>query len=307
MIVKMFLGCAVVSLALTAGAADARVEFKDCPKCECRFRIDTSANKAYVNKSRVAEKDLERVAARAVQYLDRARAPKDYDVSLCPLMGWSSWNSFGLDINEQLIVDVAKAMATNGLKAAGYLYVNTDDGFFNGHDETTGQLKWNLKRFPRGMKPVVDSIHAVGLKAGVYSDAGRDTCGSIWGGGNAEKQVGGSGLYGHDAADFKLHFVDIGADFIKVDYCGGLALKLDEHQRYAEIAAGIKATGRTDVRLNVCRWAYPGTWISEVAGSWRTTATSAPPGALSVTSSPRIFTSRRIARRDTTTTWTCWR
>ena len=51
-----------------------------------------------------------------------------------PLMGWSSWNTFAVNISEDIIVDTARAMATNGLKEAGYLYVNIDDGFFYGHD-----------------------------------------------------------------------------------------------------------------------------------------------------------------------------
>ena len=124
------------------------------------------------------------------------------------------------------------------------------------------------------MKPTVDGIHALGLKAGIYSDAGADTCGSMWGGsgsGGKDKGGVGAGLYGHDAADCKLHFNDLGFDFIKVDYCGGGKLKLNEKARYTEIANAIKATGRTDVRLNLCRWAFPGTWAADIAESWRTT------------------------------------
>ena len=260
------------ALAAAVSAADATVEFRSCPKCECRFRLDLAANRAYVNTSRVAEKDRERVASRAARYLGRPGAPKDYDEKLCPLMGWSSWNSFGVGISEEIIVSVARAMATNGLAKAGYRYVNIDDGFFGGRGPD-GRLKFHPKRFPNGLKPTVDAIHALGLKAGIYSDAGSDTCGSMWGDGSGGKdELGrGSGLYRHDADDCRLHFRDLGFDFIKVDFCGGLALKLDERQRYTEIAEAIRGFGREDVRLNVCRWAYPGTWISEVAGSWRAT------------------------------------
>ena len=185
---------------------------------------------------------------------------------LAPLMGWSSWNTFALDISEEIIVGVAQTMATNGLKEAGYVYVNIDDGFFDGHGED-GRLRMHPQRFPNGLKGTVDGIHALGMKAGIYSDAGANTCGSMGG----EKSGIGSGLYGHDAADCQLHFNELGFDFIKVDYCGGLKLKLDEHARYTEIANAIKATGRKDVRLNICRWAFPGTWAADIAGSWRTT------------------------------------
>ena len=268
--------CAV-SLALAsaswAGNVDPRVEFRECPKCDKRIKIDLAANKAYVNLSRMEGADKDAVAARAARLLDAARIPPAHDVKLRPLMGWSSWNTFGVDISESIILETARAMATNGLKDAGYTYVNIDDGFFWGHGED-GILRFHPERFPNGMKPVVDGVHALGLKAGIYSDAGSDTCGSMWGGsGSGGKDKGGigAGLYGHDAADCKLHFNDLGFDFIKVDYCGGGKLKLNERVRYTEIANAIKATGRTDVRLNLCRWAFPGTWAADIAESWRTT------------------------------------
>ena len=253
--------------------ADSRVEYRECPKCDKRIRIDLAAGKAYVNLSRLEGADREAVGARAAKLLDAAKIAPAKDPKTRPLMGWSSWNTFGVDISESIILDTARAMATNGLKAAGYTYVNIDDGFFWGHGEN-GILRFHPERFPNGMKPTVDGIHALGLKAGIYSDAGADTCGSMWGGsGSGGKDKGGigGGLYGHDAADCRLHFVELGFDFIKVDYCGGIRLKLDEKERYTEIANAIKATGRNDVRLNLCRWAFPGTWAAGIAESWRTT------------------------------------
>ena len=74
-----------------------------------------------------------------------------------------------------------------------------------------------------------------------------------------------------------LFFKELGFDFIKVDFCGGDPihnnenLKLDEKARYESIAEAIRNTGRTDVRMNACRWAYPGTWVDGAAFSWRTT------------------------------------
>ena len=237
-----------------------------CPSCPYRMRFSADGRSATVNMARVDEKDYEALSARAFALMEKAAdATKGGDRR--PLMGWSSWNTFGIDISDAIIVEVARAMATNGLKTAGYEYVNIDDGFFNGHDPETGILRWNYRRFPRGMKPVVDEIHALGLKAGTYSDAGCDTCGSIWLGDEPGK---GAGLYGHDAADCRLHFTEIGFDFIKVDYCGGAALALDERIRYTEIANAIRATGRK-VRFNMCRWAFPGIWAAGIAESWRTT------------------------------------
>ena len=259
---------ATVSLALPESA----VEFRDCPKCDKEIRVAPGAKKAFVNLSRLNGATRESRVARAQRILEMARIPPASDPKIRPLMGWSSWNTFACEISEDVILETARAMATNGLKDAGYVYVNIDDGFFDGHGED-GILRFHPRRFPRGMKPVVDGIHALGMKAGIYSDAGADTCGSMYRDANGKYDKGGvgGGLYGHDAADCKLHFVDLGFDFIKVDYCGGKTLKLDEKARYTEIAAAIKATGRTDVRLNICRWAFPGTWAADIAESWRTT------------------------------------
>lgn len=173
-------GSVLTLVALGAGLAGAAgVEVKECPKCERYARYADDGKSASVNRARfegtAAEKDAAVAAAvrRAEAMLASTVLP---DPAKRPLMGWSSWNCFGLDINPEKIVSQAVAMASNGLKTAGYLYVNTDDGFFDGHDEK-GILKWNLKRFPEGMKPVADGIHAQGLKAGIYSDAGADMCG----------------------------------------------------------------------------------------------------------------------------------
>ncbi len=188
-----------------------------------------------------------------------------------PTMGWSSWNTYGFKINETLIKAQADAMVTTGLKDAGYQYINIDDGYFGGRDEN-GKLLIHPTRFPNGLAPIVEYIHGKGLKAGIYSDAGKNTCASYWGGDEAGIGVG---LYGHDTEDIDFFFKDLNFDFIKVDFCGGDPnhnvdkLDLPEQKRYTEIHNAIMATGREDVRLNVCRWAFPGTWVHDVATSWR--------------------------------------
>ena len=189
-----------------------------------------------------------------------------------PLMGWSSWNTFGININEQLIKSQADAMVSSGLSEAGYQYINIDDGYFGGRDKSDGHLLIHPEKFPDGLQPVVDYIHSKGLKAGIYSDAGRNTCASTYGG---DKWGIGVGLYEHDLQDCQMFFADLDFDFIKVDFCGGSGgyhrLRLNEQTRYTDISRAIKATGKKGVRMNVCRWAYPGTWVRDVAESWRTT------------------------------------
>ena len=189
-----------------------------------------------------------------------------------PTMGWSSWNTYHVNISDSLIMRQADAMVSEGLKDAGYTYVNIDDGYFGGRDATTGRMLCHPTRFPHGLKPVADHIHSLGLKAGIYSDAGSNTCGSYY---DNDSIAIGVGLYGHDQQDCDMFFRELGFDFIKVDFCGGSAhqntdhLSLSPRERYTAISKAIRQTGRHDVRLNVCRWNYPGTWVGKVASSWR--------------------------------------
>ena len=203
-----------------------------------------------------------------------ALAPASLRAQDGPTMGWSSWNTYLVNINETLIRNQANAMVSKGLKGVGYDHINIDDGYFGGRDAETGQLLIHPTRFKNGLKGLVDYIHGKGLKAGIYSDAGRNTCGSMF---NGDALGKGVGLYEHDQQDIDFFFKELGFDFIKVDFCGGSYyhnedhLVLDEKARYTAIAEAIRNTGRTDVRLNACRWAYPGTWIEGTAFSWRTT------------------------------------
>ena len=189
---------------------------------------------------------------------------------LPPTMGWSSWNTFALNISDKIIEGQADAMVKTGLKAAGYEYINIDDGFWEGRGKD-GQLIINRKRFPNGMRAVADYIHKLGLKAGMYSDAGDNACGSQQG---TQAYGIGIGLAGYEAQDIKTYLQDWDYDFIKVDYCGGIHMGLDEREQYTKISNEIrkieKETGRRLV-FNICRWAYPGTWVSDIADSWRTT------------------------------------
>lgn len=188
-----------------------------------------------------------------------------------PAMGWSSWNTYRVNISADLIMKQADAMAQKGLKEAGYKYINIDDGYFGGRD-MNGQLLIHATRFPNGLEPVVKHIHSLGFKAGIYSDAGRNTCGNFW---DKDEMGSGVGLYGHDQQDADYFFKNLKFDFIKIDFCGGDApqntehLDLDEKERYTAIRQAIDNTGRKDVRINVCRWNFPGTWVHNVGSSWR--------------------------------------
>ena len=65
-----------------------------------------------------------------------------------PIMGWSSWNNFRININEQMIKEQADALVSSGLYAAGYRYINIDDGYFGGRDEKGNLLTDNKNSHP---------------------------------------------------------------------------------------------------------------------------------------------------------------
>ena len=192
-----------------------------------------------------------------------------------PLMGWSSWNAYMVDISDSIITHQADLMVEKGLKEAGYRYVNIDDGFFCYRDER-GYMVPHPERFPKGpegMRALVDHIHSLGLKAGIYSDAGDNTCGSSY---NHDLNGLGAGLYGHDVVDAERYFNEWDFDFIKLDYCGGQNLKLDPEERYREIRRVIDSVATRHIRINVCRWNFPGTWVNGIGDSWRISADIRP-------------------------------
>ena len=192
-----------------------------------------------------------------------------------PLMGWSSWNAYMVDISDSIITHQADLMVEKGLKEAGYRYVNIDDGFFGYRDER-GYMVPHPERFPKGpegMRALVDHIHSLGLKAGIYSDAGDNTCGSSY---NHDLNGLGAGLYGHDVVVAERYFNEWDFDFIKLDYCGGQNLKLDPEERYREIRRVIDSVATRHIRINVCRWNFPGTWVNGIGDSWRISADIRP-------------------------------
>lgn len=181
-----------------------------------------------------------------------------------PMMGWASWNNYRININEEIIKSQADAMVATGLKEVGYSYINVDDGFFGGRDKN-GKLLHHPERFPSGMKSLSSYIHSKGLKAGIYSDAGINTCASYW----DKDTIGvGVGLYGHEYNDLSVFLKEWDYDFIKVDWCGGEWLGLNEESSYTKIGEIIKSI-KPSAKYNVCRWKFPGDWVTQVADSWR--------------------------------------
>ena len=212
---------------------------------------------------------------------DTADAPA-YEERLTPIMGWSSWNEFNVEISETLFKEQMDLMVEYGLVDAGYEYFNVDDGYQGGRDPDTGLVKNHPVRFPNGLKVIADYAHARGMKAGIYTDAGKNTCASRANGEGDKPHNGrpgsgyglGVGLYGHEEEDLRQYFDDWGFDFIKVDWCGGQDLGLNQQDRYTMISDQIQKVRerlQKDIIYNVCCWQFPGEWVLDTtADSWRT-------------------------------------
>ena len=93
-----------------------------------------------------------------------------------PPMGWNTYNKFGCTFTEDIVKSIADAMVSSGMKDAGYEYVILDDCWQISRD-ADGNIVPDPKQFPSGIKALADYVHAKGLKFGIYSDAGVETCG----------------------------------------------------------------------------------------------------------------------------------
>jgi hypothetical protein len=187
-------------------------------------------------------------------------------------MGWASWNSFAAKINYTVIKGQADAMVSSGLKDAGYQYVNIDEGWWQGTRDGSGNITVDATDWPGGMQAIATYIHGLGLKAGIYTDAGKDGCGYYYPTGRPAAP--GSGSEGHYDQDF-LQFSKWGFDFVKVDWCGGNSEGLNPQTAYQAISNSIKTataqTGRPMV-FSVCDWGNqsPWNWGPGMSTMWRT-------------------------------------
>lgn len=179
-------------------------------------------------------------------------------LALTPPMGWNSWNKFACNVSDELIRGMADAMVKSGMKDAGYQYVVIDDCWQVSRD-ARGDIVADPQRFPHGIKPLADYVHSLGLKFGIYSDAGAKTC-----------QNRPAGL-GHEYQD-ALMYASWGVDYLKYDWCNTLPTQ-DAQASYANIRQALDASGRPIV-LSICEWGkhQPWLWGEEVGGNlWRTT------------------------------------
>ena len=162
-----------------------------------------------------------------------------------PPMGWNSWNTFGHNISDELVLGTARAMKEKGYLDAGYRYVVIDDCWSLKERDAQGRLVPDPEKFPRGMKALADDIHALGLRFGMYSCAGVQTC------------AGYPSSYDHEFEDART-FAEWGVDFLKYDFCN-FPRSGDGKNRYATMSMALKATGR-DILFSAGNWGTDEPW-----------------------------------------------
>jgi len=183
----------------------------------------------------------------------------DNGLARTPPMGWNSWNKFAGRVDDAAVRAMADAMASNGMKEAGYQYINIDDTWEAGRD-AQGNITTNTK-FP-DMKALADYVHAKGLKIGIYSSPGPNTC------------AGYEGSYGHEEQDART-YAAWGIDYLKYDWCGARNLYTDQEMRalYQVMGDALLKTGRP-ILYSLCQYgrAEVWKWGADVGGNaWRTT------------------------------------
>ena len=185
-----------------------------------------------------------------------ASAQKYDQLAKTPPMGWNSWNKYGCNVSETLIMGMADAMVSSGMKDAGYEYVVIDDCWQVSRDENE-EIVADKDRFPHGIKYLADYIHSKGLKFGIYSCAGTLTC--------AGRPAG----RGHEYQD-ALSYARWGVDYLKYDWCN--TGTQNAKSSYTIMRDALYAAKRPIV-FSLCEWGSnkPWEWAGEIGHLWRTT------------------------------------
>ena len=183
-------------------------------------------------------------------------AQKFDGLALTPPMGWNSWNTFACNVDEALIREMADAVVSSGMKDAGYAYIVIDD-CWHGQRDSLGFIHPDAQRFPSGIKALAEYIHSKGLKFGIYSCAGDQTCG------------GRPGSRGHEYQD-AITYAQWGVDYLKYDWCNNTGL--NSVGAYTTMRDALYAAGRPIV-FSLCEWGdtKPWEWAKNVGHLWRIT------------------------------------
>jgi alpha-galactosidase len=175
-----------------------------------------------------------------------------------PPMGWNCYHWFGTAPDENMVRRSADSIVSSGLKSAGYIYVNIDDGWMAKSRNAAGNLVANTDRFPHGLEALTDYIHSKGLKAGIYLTCGRETY---------QHLPGSLGFETKDANQIARW----GFDFLKYDY----STMPDDPPRDCKsenitMSKALQGTGRP-ILFSMCEHgrSKPWTWAADYAHMWR--------------------------------------
>ena len=178
-------------------------------------------------------------------------------LALTPPMGWNDWNAFGCNVSEALVKQTADTMVADGMRDAGYQYVNIDDCWMSSSRDSGGHLVPDPNKFPDGISGTAAYVHGKGLKLGIYESAGTATC------------AGYPGSLNHEQTDANS-FASWGVDYLKYDNCNNQGISAPT--RYTTMRDALAATGRPMV-YSLCNWGQESvwTWGAGVGNLWRTT------------------------------------
>jgi alpha-galactosidase len=172
-------------------------------------------------------------------------------------MGWNSWLTYHCAVTEQGVMANARALVDSGLAARGYRFVNVD-GCWEAHKRSAGgSLRANPATFPSGMAALGRSLHAMGLKFGIYTSAGPTIC--------LHPQPGS---YRHYRQDFRT-FARWKVDYVKVDWCSQPP-KRTQQETYRDVArAAAHAGRRMIVAVSTTGTRKPWRWAAAYGNTWR--------------------------------------
>ena len=181
----------------------------------------------------------------------------DNGLGLTPQMGWNPWNKFGCEINETIVEETINKMVENGLKDAGYKYINLDDCWQNYTRNEKGEIQIDEVKFFHRISPRVQQAHEKGLLFGLYSSAGNLTC---------QNRAGSLGYEDKDATTYK----NWGVDYLKYVNCYNQ--NISSREGYLKMRSALGGKGRP-IFYSICQGGEEkvATWAKDVGNSWRTT------------------------------------
>jgi alpha-galactosidase len=164
-----------------------------------------------------------------------------------PYMGWDTYFALGGRFSESTILEQASELLSLGLQQRGYRFVWLDVGWWHGSRGPEGQITVSRQQWPHGMSWLTHTLHAAGLRVGLYTDAGASGCGGA-----------GQGSLGHYQQDVNT-FAAWGFDAVKVDFCGGAEAHLNPASTYAQFHNAIAANAsHRPMLLSICNFLQPG-------------------------------------------------